>query len=273
MATKTKANATAFSDDTTKKSYQASWLETIVFGFAFTFVIVWSFGHGSAYFFWNAAEIFEDFKNTLFIEGIHPAAIAEGFRDCCLGPIMVHPRLTSLRLHIALAASSGLMMIMQLLPQVRTRNYQRHRFIGYVVNTLVFVFIIQMTYLIFYRGLLGLPNVIFWFDLAAYIAIVVGYVFGGVAIYQRDIKTHRAMMMLCTAGMLMNAVQRFFWAVFSKTNTKVKTYDEWVEGPLTQSSIVTTVLNLGAALYYGLGTVPLPSDMIRSKVVRRDKVA
>ena len=209
--------------------------------------------------------MFDDFKKTLFIEGVHPDVIAEGFRDCCLNPIMQQPRLNSLRLHIALAASSGLMMIMQLLPQVRTRDYKRHRNIGYLVFTLVFIFIVQMTYLMFFRGLGGLPDVIYWFDLVAYIAIVTGYVTGGIAIANRDIKLHRSMMMLCSAGMLMNAVQRFFWAIFSKLDTAPTTFEEWVDGPLTYSSLVTIAVNLGVALYYGAFTLPLASDMIRGR--------
>lgn len=216
------------------------------------------------YFFWDLPTIFEDFKQTLFRPDAAPG-IAEAFYACCMEPFH-GMRMTQLKAHIALSATCGFLMTLQLLPQVRTKNYARHKLIGYVTNLLTFIFIIHMTYLLFIRGIAGLPIIIFWFDVAAYIAIVVGFVLGFAAIANRNIESHRKWMMLCSSGMYANATQRFFWAILSRTNTTMQTFQDWVDGPLTISSILALVVVFATALYYGWVTKTLSIDRSRAKV-------
>jgi hypothetical protein len=268
MASTTTATMAETNQNGLKKSdLGVSLPEKIMLGFAFTFYVFWSFGHGSAYFMHDLAWIYEDFKQTLFQETAAPS-IATYFYTCCLEPVYSQ-RLDSLRTHIAICATTGVLMLVQLSPQIRTKHYGLHRFLGGLSNTLTSLFIIQMGYILFYRGLGDLPTIIWWFDVAAFVCIVFGLVSGMTAILKyRNVKIHRAMMILCSAGMWMNASQRFFWALLSKTNSTMKTPQDWVDGPLMQSSVIAIALNLSVALYYGFATEMNASDAKRANALR-----
>jgi len=247
-------------------TYQrASWLEVLYFTVGFGFILFWSFGHGLAYFTWSMEEIFDDFKATLFQPNV-TSDITEGFMACCIEPMFNQAgRLLQLRFHIALSATCGLLMILQLLPQVRLRSFARHRTLGKATNILVPAWIIQMGYIMFVRGVGSLPALIWWFDLLAYVEILVGYIFGILAIQERNIEKHRAFMMLSASGMLMNAIQRLTWVVFCKSNSTMQTFQDWIDGPTALSCISAGVINTGTAFFYGWMTKPTTIDTSRGR--------
>jgi len=246
----------------------ASWLEILYFTVGFGFITFWSFGHGFAYFTWSFDDIFDDFKATLFRPNI-TADITEGFKTCCLEPIFNQAgRLAQLRLHITLSATSALLMILQLLPQVRLRSFARHRLIGKATNYIIPAWIMQMTYLMFVRGVGNLPDIIWWFDLVALVQITLGYTLGvRTILLERNIEKHRAWMMVAASGMFMNAIQRLTWVVFCKSNTTMLTFEDWIGGPTTLSCVSAGLINSFTALYYGWLTKPTNADLTRGRKI------
>jgi hypothetical protein len=208
----------------------------------------------------------DDFLQVVFAPGTmqtNPSPV-NGFFERMLEP-MVNNRLGHLRFHIALSVFTALLMVLQLAPQVRTRNYGRHKLIGTIVSILTAVFIVHMSYVLFVMDT-NLPKVIRYFDYVSFAEIVVGFIGGLATIANGNVRLHRALMMICTSGLTLNAHQRFWWVVFTQAKLfgyPWKDFDAWMDGPTTASSVVSIVLSTGTALYYGFVVPPLDSDLNR----------
>jgi len=266
---------TATTGTTTQKTSRiaAAWPETIVLGSALAFYLFWSAGRIVSYFVWTMEHSYEDFKHTVIRADADPS-VAQGFYDIILEP-MYKNRIVSVKTHIALSVVCSVMMLSQLTPRLRVKKYARHRFVGWCSVMLTAVWAVQMAKMIFYDDLSHLPRSILVFDYVGFAEAMIGLLGGVTAVYCKDIKWHRALMMLLTAGMLLNPCQRFFWAVFSQLNLfggPYKSFDAWWEGPAIASMWAAIFVNTSVALYYGLVIKPLDEDM-RYDASKRTKAA
>jgi hypothetical protein len=222
----------------------------------------WSTGQALSYFFGDAKEAAAGFREVAFQPEPFPQAVFDWFSQEIV-PQYFKPELAryyTIRAHILSSLVLGWLMILQAAPFIRHRWIELHRFVGKLIFPLMLVHWIVNGYVIF---VIDLVNVGAWTAHYVKISWAVSLISYPLALYyinKKDIKNHRAWMIVTIACMFVVPVHRFLWIAISKNGlfgpyTTSEYYKEYIMGG---SAVAALTINTLAGLYFGFVAVPKP---------------
>jgi hypothetical protein len=238
----------------------------VIAGFGFS--VFWMTERNYAYNFFTKEQMLKGFSDVVLPDGFHPSVL-EGFDRLAITPMYNDKeRGTLLRVHLALGWIGAIIMMLQVTPAVRKlANHQIHRVLGMIASIVVIVFEISLGYVLFVKGMVNIGAAIYWMDVVMFFAVLIFYPVGIWAILNKNVRLHRQCMILSTASMLGNPIQRFFWSVFSKQlkwGFPWKNIDEWLTTPTSPTGValfVSITVTICVACYFAFAKEPSKDDM------------
>lgn len=183
--------------------------------------------------------------------------------DAADGSWFLHPRE-----HVTVSVLLMLVVLGQVTSTLRHRNYSVHKNMGRVAFVLVAAVSWQLLSRLWRQGPSGLGWPVFLLDALDLVMLFAGY---SVAVdfifFRRDVKVHRAVMMLLAASLTAPVAQRFYSGLLTKSVVAgpFTTRIDWAANPDMVSCALAVTCAYGLATYMAWFSPPYARDVAQAR--------